>query len=177
MVLSFNAAHKKRFRQGICVLLCITLFSACSPLGTQRTSNNSPIKPVIPASKPLPVESKPEHLTVPPTSHTESAAQNQPVLPPSSQQRLTPADVLSSIIDSAKKAINHQQWLRAQRHLEHALRINAKDAEVFYIYADVYKGLGIEEQAINMLKRAKFLAKPHSDIYRLASERLIELTE
>tara|TARA_R110002072_G_scaffold47597_3_gene130793 strand:- start:20003 stop:20464 length:462 start_codon:yes stop_codon:yes gene_type:complete len=137
----------------VCAILFVSLISACSHLGSQTNSNSSPVAPIIPVADDV---------------------VTQPFAP---QPQLAPTNVLGSILDSAKKAIGHQQWLRAQHHLEHALRVAPKDAEIFYIYADVYEGLGVNEQVINMLKRAKFLAKPDSKIYRLSSERLKRLTQ
>ena len=145
--------------------------------------SRSPNKPVIPANNPKvlfpsqPSESAGANDATPknqieysdPT--TKSTTINPPVELPN-QTQLKATDVLSSIKQSARKAIDNQQWLRAQHHLEHALRVAPKDAEVFYLYALVYEGLGVKEQLLNMLKRAKFLAKPNSEIYKLAELKL-----
>lgn len=86
-----------------------------------------------------------------------------------------PMDVASSLKLSAKKAIAVQEWKKAQPHLESALRVAPKDAEVFYLYAQVYQGLGVKAQQKNMLKRAMFLSKPNSDIYLKAQIKLNQL--
>jgi tetratricopeptide (TPR) repeat protein len=166
------------------VLFMALCLNACSHLSSQSHDNRSPNKPIVPAeSRQVLFPNKPNIKEISPDP---SSKENQEQTTPSIETQtiseeipskpvgksLKPADVLASIVDSAKKAIQMQQWLRAQHHLEHALRIAPKDAEVFYLYGQVYEGLGVQEQTINMLKRALFLAKPDSRIYNLAKEKL-----
>lgn len=153
----------------VIMLLMLTL-NACSLLSHKQDNNRSPNSPIIP------VISSP---TAPPAQQSQQApvqtkGDASKVTPIIVTPKIAPSDVLASILDSAKKAISMQQWLRAQHQLEHALRIAPKDAQVFWLYAQVYEGLGVQKQEMNMLKRAKFLAKPKSDIYQLASQKLAQ---
>lgn len=147
--------------------LAFSLVSACSHLGSQPDTTNTSINPVVPVVNEVP-DTKPNN-----TEEVETLRYTQEPAPSNAQ--LAPTDVLGSILDSAKKALKQQQWLRAQRHLEHALRVAPKNAEIYYIYADVYEGLGVQAQMINMLKRAKFLSKPGSEINQLSAEKLTHL--
>jgi tetratricopeptide (TPR) repeat protein len=170
------------------ILFIAICLNACSHLGSGSQNNRSPNRPVIPVeNKTVLFPSKPTSQNVPIEESTKSSTnQNQinfQILEKDDTttdiptgKRLKPADVLGSITDSAKKAIEGQQWLRAQHHLEHALRVAPKDAEVCYLYALVYEGLGVKDQMINMLKRARFLAKPRSEIYQLAEAKLANIT-
>ena len=170
------------------IIFIVTLLNACSHLGSGSQNNRSPNNPVIPVeSRTVLFPSKPSYQDNPVQGSTKSSTthdrNNSQILeindtPPAnlSKKRFKPADVLASITDSAKRAIEGQQWLRAQHHLEHALRVAPKDAEVFYLYALVYEGLAVKEQMINMLKRARFLAKPRSKIYLLAEAKLADIT-
>ena len=176
--------HQVRFNT-LSVKLIFSLFffallSACSHLKSTPTSNSSPTKPVIAVLEAnIPEKIPPQRNNTTQQESNLNQADQALITTQTAHQfpQPAPTDVLGSIIHSAKKAINLQQWLRAQRHLEHALRVAPKDAEVYYIYADVYEGLGVQDQAVNMLKRAKFLAKPTSDIYQLSSERLKSLDQ
>lgn len=175
--------NRQLFAKTVPFLLAL-LMSACSHFTSQTQTNRSPQKPVIPAENNSTVfQDKPSNksnltINTSKTSHTQTSSEEPNIAVNLGRTTTTkPADVLSSILDSAKKAIQKQEWLRAQHHLEHALRIAPKDAEVFYLYAKVYEGLGVEKQAISMLKRASFLSMPESDIYQLAQEKLIKLSE
>lgn len=159
------------------MLLLVIGLNACSMLGPKSDSNRSPNKTIIPASSttsPSP-SLTPEQATSEQENKPQSEANTPSVVPV--PKRHKPGEVLTSILDSAKKAIQLEQWLRAQHHIEHALRVAPKDAEVFYLYGLVYEGLGVDNQAINMLKRAKFLARPKSDIYQLAESKLATLAD
>jgi regulator of sirC expression with transglutaminase-like and TPR domain len=167
----------------IAILLVSTL-NACSFSGSQKHNNRSPNSPIIPVK--TTTSTPPINQTnQTPTVHEANKVHNKTELQtlgdetknPSKQKKLSPSDVLDSVIDSAKKALSMQQWLRAQHHLEHALRIAPKDAQVFLLYAQVYEGLGVKEQEINMLKRAIFLAKPKTEIHTLAKEKLAQKEE
>lgn len=165
----------------IFTFLLVLLISACSHFSAQTQTNRSPQKPVVP------VENNSSALQINTSNKANIIENAQTVLDEENiKKSQTPTesvitnkttDVLDSILDSAKKAIQKQEWLRAQHHLEHALRVAPKDAEVFFLYAQVYEGLGVEKQAISMLKRASFLSSPESDIYRLSQEKLIRLSE
>lgn len=67
-------------------------------------------------------------------------------------------DLLSTLLGKATKAMKLQQWLRAQRALEQALRINPESSKTYVLYGDVYKGMGLEDKSIEMYKRAIFLS-------------------
>src|SRR5690606_4137937 len=88
---------------------------------------------------------------------------------------LKKSDVLEAILQQAAKAIENQQWLRAQHHLEHALRIAPRHAMTFFYYGRVYQGMGVPEKAIEMLKRSLFLSRPDSALYATVKEELEEL--
>lgn len=177
----FTSMFKKLITSTLLFSLLFSLTSGCSHLGSKSNTNISPTKPIIAVVDNNTEPSyQPKAKTLPATATKKPAPQKEAealsiVEPIRSNTQLAPTDVLGSIIDSAKKAISLQQWLRAQRHLEHALRVAPKDAEIYYIYADVYEGLGVKAQVVNMLKRAKFLSKPNSDIYQLSSEKLQRL--
>lgn len=170
------------------IIVIASCLNACSHLGSGSENNRSPNKPVVPAenrtvlfpSKPAPQQAPIEDSSKSSINQSQTNLEIQSTsdiltdMP--NGKRLKPADVLGSIIDSAKKAIEGKQWLRAQHHLEHALRVAPKDAEVFYLYALVYEGLTVQEQMINMLKRAIFLAKPRSEIYLLAETKLADIS-
>lgn len=164
----------KSSRIFIAILAALTL-NACSHFGAQKQNNRSPDSPIIPA-KSNQTATK-QTLVVDETKHAidkPSQEDSQTINLPTKNQQ-SPTDVLASVLDLAKKAISMQQWLRAQHHLEHALRIAPKDAQVFLLYAEAYEGLGVKAQEVSMLKRALFLAKPKSEIYVLAKEKLAQL--
>ncbi len=168
------------------IFFVITCLNACSHLSSSSKTNRSPNNPIVPVeNRTVLIESTPSKQAEP-TSNTstkqsqtnsETIEQDSPRLNIPSSKRLKPADVLGSVIDSAKKALEAQQWLRAQHHLEHALRIAPKDAEAFYLYGLVYQGLGVNDQANNMLKRSMFLAIPKSEIYQLAERKLADMNQ
>tara|TARA_R110002167_G_scaffold10666_7_gene48386 strand:- start:200 stop:733 length:534 start_codon:yes stop_codon:yes gene_type:complete len=166
-----------RSAQFFIVILGLLTLNACSHLGPQKQNNRSPDSPIIPVkpnqetTKILPVLDKTKPAMEKPNQQDSQTTNTESIKLPTKNQ-LSPPDVLASVISSAKKAISMQQWLRAQHHLEHALRIAPKDAQVFLLYAEVYEGLGVKGQEINMLKRAIFLAQPKSEIYELAKEKL-----
>lgn len=164
---------KSIWPKGLLLFFTISL-NACSFLDFQTQTNRSDAPAIIPATtqNTVPVESSKQTTQV--DSQPSPSADES--LPETSSQN-TPGDVLSSILNSAKKAIQNQQWLRAQHHIEHGLRVAPKDAEVYYLYGLVYEGLGVQKQAINMLKRARFLAHPNSEIYHLADIKLASLIE
>ena len=79
--------------------------------------------------------------------------------PPSSYEPIaSPGDLMTTLLLKAKKAIGLQQWLRAQRSLEQALRVQPKSVETYILYGDVYAGMGLSEKADEMYKRAIFLS-------------------
>lgn len=159
------------------VILATLILNACSHFDSKKQNNRSPDSPIIPAksnqatTKQTPVleATKP---AIDKSSQQTSQTRETETINQATKSQLSPTDVLASVLDSAKKAISMQQWLRAQHHLEHALRIAPKDAQVFLLYAEVYEGLGVKAQEVSMLKRAIFLAQPKSEIYVLAKEKL-----
>lgn len=161
------------------VILAVLTLNACSHLGSQKQNNRSPDSPIIPAKtnqaatkQTLVVDDDKQQIDESSQQNSQTTNTETINLPTKNQQ--SPTDVLASVLDSAKKAISMQQWLRAQHHLEHALRIAPKDAQVFLLYAEVYEGLGVKAQEVNMLKRAMFLAQPKSEVYVLAKEKLAQ---
>lgn len=158
----------------IIVLVALAL-NACSHLNSQKQNNRSPNSPIIPVKTNDHSNSISEPKKVP---ENPSKQNRQPLNGETPQElnenKRSPSDVLEFVIDSAKKAITMKQWLRAQHHLEHALRIAPKEAQIFLLYADVYEGLDIKAQKINMLKRALFLASPGSEVYKRAKEKLAQ---
>jgi len=90
----------------------------------------------------------------------------------------TPSPTISIIevlIAKAQKAIDLQQWLRAQRSLEQAIRISPSEAQVFFLYGIIYEGLSIPKQAEQMYRRAIFLAGENTSIAQQAKENLTKL--
>ena len=84
--------------------------------------------------------------------------------------------IVQSLIERAEKAININQWLRAQHLLEQALHISPSNAKVFLIYGDVYLNLGILAQAEQMYRRSIALAGESGSISRKAKAKLEALT-
>ena len=173
MVLTQQATYLRLFS----IFLLAFMLNACSALHSQKHHNRSPQSPIIPVITTPAVKAESQNQQTPrkTVNQAPETIRHEAAEPPKTV-RPSPSDVLGSILDLAKKAINKKQWLRAQHHLEHALRIAPKDAHVFWLYANVYEGLGIKDREINMLKRSLFLAKPNSEIYQLASEKLAHHT-
>ncbi len=162
----------------------VSLISACSNLYKAEDPNILSTKPIVPATLPAPA-TLPEKTSPPdnaaPGSKTKSPVKEHipaPEIPSSTEQAPTKeqaqTDVLSSVLQQAEKAIESQQWLRAQHHLEHALRIAPHHAKTYYLYSMVYDGLKVPVQSNNMLKRALFLSKPGSELHQEIKSRLQE---
>ena len=69
--------------------------------------------------------------------------------------------VVDNLLEKAQKAFSLQQWLRVQRILEQAMRLQADRADIYTIYGDLYAQLGVPDQAENMYRRA--LSLSHKD--------------
>lgn len=89
---------------------------------------------------------------------------------------LPATSIVATLLEKTQKALSLQQWLRAQRYLEQAVRISPYDAAIFMLYGHLYEHLGVPEQATNMYRRALHLAEKRSDIYQRASTKLETLT-
>jgi len=165
-------------------LLCL-LISACSSLKTSDEENRLPESKVIPVTIDQPDTRPPEPASPAEQQTQDSQApetlsderENQNEIIPAPQQALKKNEILASILQQARKAINNQQWLRAQHHLEHALRIYPQHAQTFYLYALVYKGMGVPEQATQMLKRSLFLSRPDSELHQTVKQELERVDE
>lgn len=171
--------------QRIQLILLYLLISACSSLKTSDQENRLPESKVVPViinqpdtRTPEPVsppEQRTQETQAPGTLPDERMQQNEVI--PEPQQALKKNEILASILLQARKAINNQQWLRAQHHLEHALRISPQHAQTFYLYALVYQGMGVPEQATQMLKRALFLSRPDSELHQTVKQELERLDD
>ena len=89
----------------------------------------------------------------------------------------TDSSVLEVLLEKTQKAIDLQQWLRAQRSLEQAIRLAPTEAKIFLLYGDVYSKLGIPEKAQQMYKRAIYLSASNNEIAGQAQEALAELVK
>ena len=166
------------------ISLCL-LISACSSLQKSDEENRLPESKVVPViseqpdarapAPAIPTEQQTQESQAPEILPDERARQNE--ASPESQQALKKNEILASILLQASKAIDHQQWLRAQHHLEHALRISPQHAQTFYLYALVYQGMGVPLQATQMLKRALFLSRPESALHQTVKQELERLNE
>ena len=171
-------------RQFIILSTSALLLNACTHLQTADDNR-------VPESKVVPVISEPPERIEQTPPETAPEAQkaapannlNVPAIPGSdaSSTGKTSApkknEVLEAILQQASKAINNGQWLRAQHHLEHALRIAPQHAQTFYLYAHVYQGLGIRDRTVQMLKRALFLSRPDSALHQTVKQELEGVSE
>ena len=168
-------------RQALSLVALCLLLNACTHMQATHDDNRMPQSKVIPASTKQ-AEREDESQVAPSTSPKKrapaasSAYQSSPSTPNSTSSGTTAApkksDVLDAILQQAGKAIDNNQWLRAQHHLEHALRIAPQHAQTFYLYAQVYQGLGVPDKSRQMLKRALFLSRPDSDLHQTVKRAL-----
>jgi len=163
------------------IFLCL-LISACSSLQKSDEENRLPESKVVPvtidqpdARTPEPAEQQTQDSQAPETLSNERENQDEAI--PEPQQALKKNEILASILLQARKAIDNQQWLRAQHHLEHALRISPQHAQTFYLYALVYQGMGVPQQATQMLKRSLFLSRPDSELHQTVKQELERLED
>lgn len=84
----------------------------------------------------------------------------------------TEDDIVSVLLTKAHKAISLKQWLRAQKALEQALRLEPNNARTFLLYGDIYVEIGAPELAKSMYQRALFLSHEGSDTKKLANTKL-----
>jgi tetratricopeptide (TPR) repeat protein len=166
------------------ILLLSLFLTACSGLPYSSDSNRLPEQKVVPA---IGDTSSTTSIRKPPQTENARPAQQSPVetpAPPDSNNTeqtssaaeqpsaVKKADIMNAILQQASKAIENQQWLRAQHHLEHALRISPRHALTFFLYAQVYQGMGAPEKATEMLKRSLFLSKPDSELHNTIKQQL-----
>jgi len=158
--------------------LSLMLLAACSHNSIKNSAQDKPH--IIPARvDPKPVvkhivkpvvmvpDSKEQNAKTQEASKSTTPLENKPSSEPHSK-----STVVTTILDKAQKAIERQQWLRAQRSLEQAIRLEPKNAKIFLLYGDVYLQLGVPDQARNMYQRAQYLAPKNSDIYSEVTNRL-----
>jgi Flp pilus assembly protein TadD len=87
------------------------------------------------------------------------------------------SDILPTLLEQAKKAIKLQQWLRAQRTLEQAIRIAPSNPKIFLLYGETYQHLGVLKEAENMYQHALHLATDQAELKTLAEEALRKLSD
>ena len=123
------------------VLALCLLLNACTHLQPTQDDNRIPESKVIPASVEQPVRidssqpaspSSPKE-TIPKTEKEIQTPPSNPGNTGSATAAPKKTEVLDSILLQASKAIDNGQWLRAQHHLEHALRIAPQHAQTFYL--------------------------------------------
>jgi tetratricopeptide (TPR) repeat protein len=157
------------------VLSTVLLLSACSSLNTQTKPN---IVPVTPSSKAdSPITSKPHSIlnkAVTPEEKSitvdSDAAKNQDV--EVKEINKVESNILSVLLAKAEKAKNSQQWLRAQRIYEQAIRVAPNNPEVFIKYGDLYRLMGGDDKAKSMYQRAHYLASGDKRLRDLVLEKL-----
>lgn len=170
LTLAAHSLNKPLIQTGKLCLL-IAALSACSALQPSEDTNISPERKVIAVSGKVEQQTQQESRQTPEEATAKPSAET--TVPPIPAQKKK--DVLHTVLEQAIKAIDNQQWLRAQHHLEHAMRIESKHAITYLLYARVYQGLGVHDQARNMLKRALFLSRSDSDVHQQAEALLAEI--
>lgn len=103
-----------------------------------------------------------------PLEKTWDPLQNEAVARPSetgidrNATGMTPA--MASLIQDADESIEQQQWARALFILERALRVNAKQPEVWTRMAVVYLGKDDPQQALQMARRSNSYARGKTEL-------------
>jgi tetratricopeptide (TPR) repeat protein len=134
--------------QIIYLISVLSILSACSSL--QDKKGPAP----VPAKKSINTETKqePKPLNVFKPSVTQTI-RTEDTSPPI---RKSEANLLSSLLTKADKAIQARQWLRAQRVLEQAIRVDADNPAIFEKYGELYQLMGAEDKARSMYERAEY---------------------
>ena len=82
------------------------------------------------------------------------------------------SNILNVLLAKARQASNAQQWLRAQRVLEQAIRISPKNPLLFMEYGNLYQLMGEQEKAKTMYERALYLAADQAALSAKLREKL-----
>lgn len=143
------------------VVSCVVLV-ACSTIAPQQ-------KPSLIPAKKTSIKNK---QTVKPLDFFKSTAPSQtqnkemPNENKDDHEDAIDGSIISILLSKAIKAQNAQQWLRAQRSLEQAIRIEPNNPAVFFQYGKLYQEMGAIDKAKSMYKRALFLADKNDKIKR-----------
>ena len=170
---------------GLTTLALIGLLSACSTLNTQQSQRPKlvPVKGSTPETlppKPLQTSITPSQANIEDSatsSLTIPALELKPDKLKSEYITVPESNILETLLGKAKKAMEAQQWLRAQRVLEQALRVDAYKPETFTLYGDVYAKMGAKDKARNMYQRAIYLAKESQSMTKAISQKLQTLED
>ena len=170
-------------------LILLLMLSACSnqPLNSAASSSSTDHIAINPKQQIIPAQNPPSSSTkTKDDDKTSSDKMSSDELDSISKEfeadyskdtkPLKNTSILTLLIGKVEKAISLQQWLRAQRNLEQALRLAPQNATLFLLYGNVYTGLGVPEQAQQMFRRALFLADKEGDTASLVKEKLDKLT-
>lgn len=149
-----------------CLALCLSV-TACSTLNTSSKPAVVPVKTDT-KSQSTKKEKSPKALNIfkppPPKAPANAVKETQDIATMEESKGKNKADISSLLLEKADKAKAAQQWLRAQRILEQAIRIDAKNPIIFMSYGGLYEMMGINEKAVNMYKRALYLSKDQSKL-------------
>ncbi len=145
-------------------VLLMVLVSSCAKLPLYQAPSKSPVlvpatQPELTVDKPQPnFPQRPTYQEAEPKPETENRETDDQADIAPYESQAPASNLLASLLAKASKAIASQQWLRAQRTLEQALRVKPNSPDVYVLYAEVYEGLGIPEKASQMRKRASMLS-------------------
>lgn len=161
-------------------VLTLCLLQACSRYSLKPEPVIIPAKtpesPAIQANKNTPTSLI--HLPRTHQSHsndkTPSAPQTPSIKTPETKQTLIESNILETLLNKATKAIKAQQWLRAQRILEQALRVKPYHSMTYQLYGEVSAKMGLEEKARSMYLRALSLEK-NQQVQNNIRDKLLEL--
>lgn len=148
------------------IFVCIAL-NACSTLGTQ--GKPTPIPATKSASQSEKKEIKPLNIFKPGPPVTQ---ESQEIEEADSANVRKEESLVSSLLGKAENALKSRQWLRTQRVLEQALRVEPINPSIFLMYGDLYQEMGAPDKAQSMYKRALYLAKGDQGIQRKAENKL-----
>lgn len=144
--LVFNRAIKK-----IAVVLLLLIVVACSSTSGPVVIRDS--TPPVPETKgPGVIEDTPPAV--------------QPVAP-SRSTKLIP--VVEKLVGQSNLALKNQQYEKAINLAERGLRINRKEARLYWVLSRAYKSEGNRQQSIYFAKQGLRYADRSDDIYRQLS--------
>ena len=151
------------------------IVSACSPIKIKKQAPVIPVKqrsPTVEATDPpKPLDIFKTTTQIPARESADVEAGDTPLMDEDDE-----TNILQLLLNKGRKAREAQQWLRAQRILEQAIRIEPKNPVIFADYGDLYKQMGITDKAESMYKRALYLAVHNEKLTEQINEKLTSLS-
>jgi tetratricopeptide (TPR) repeat protein len=147
----------------LATLLTLCLLQACSRYSLKPEPVIVPVN--VPSPPSLIEKNSPTSLVhLPRTQATQINEEQTPTQAstsdkPEKKQVIIESTILETLLSKATKAIKAQQWLRAQRVLEQALRVKPYHAKTYQLYGEVSASMGLKEKAKSMYLRALNLEK------------------